>query len=255
MSADRPTFVKTALSDREARWEAAGLAWLADAAAVRIVPVREVRGSHLILTEIASYDASREAAQRFGADLARLHDAGAPAFGALPPGWSGDGYLGPRDDLLPLPAGDHATWGAHYAQVCEATAQVAASRGRLPTALRADLDRLCERLRDGVYDDDDAPARLHGDLWAGNVVWSAEGAVLIDPAAHGGHRETDLAMLALFGFPHLDTVRAAYESHHPLMSGWQDRIALHQLHPLLVHLACFGHGYAAQTQRAVRASL
>ena len=48
------------------------------------------------------------------------------------------------------------------------------------------------------------PSRIHGDLWAGNVLWSGEAGWLIDPAAHGGHRETDLATLALFGAPHLD---------------------------------------------------
>src|SRR6478752_4834379 len=54
----------------------------------------------------------------------------------------------------------------------------------------------------GTFDSAEPASRLHGDLWSGNVLWTAREAVLIDPAAHGGHRETDLAMLALFGAPH-----------------------------------------------------
>jgi len=67
--------------------------------------------------------------------------------------------------------------------------------------------------------------------------------VLIDPAAHGGHRETDLAMLALFGCPHLEVVLAAYDAAAPLREGWRDRVPLHQLHPLAVHAAGHGRGY------------
>ena len=63
---------------------------------------------------------------------------------------------------------------------------------------------------------------------------------VIDPAAHGGHREADLAMLALFGAPHLEAILAAYDEHRPLAEGWRDRVGLHQLHPLLVHAALFG---------------
>ena len=86
-------------------------------------------------------------------------------------------------------------------------------------------------------------------------MWTEAGAVLIDPAAHGGHRETDLAMLALFGCPHLERVYDGYQDVHPLRAGWRDRIALHQLYPLLAHVALFGGGYVAQTVRAGRAAL
>ena len=86
-------------------------------------------------------------------------------------------------------------------------------------------------------------------------MWTPAGAVFIDPAAHGGHRETDLAMLALFGCPHLDAVFDGYRSVRPLRAGWRDRVGLHQLFPLLAHVALFGAGYAPQTVAAAHAAL
>jgi fructosamine-3-kinase len=100
---------------------------------------------------------------------------------------------------------------------------------------------------------EEPPARIHGDLWSGNVVWGADGNVwLIDPAAHGGHRETDLAMMSLFGLPHLDRVLAAYEDAAPLADGWRDRVPLHQLHPLLVHSVLFGGSYGGRAAAAAQ---
>lgn len=90
------------------------------------------------------------------------------------------------------------------------------------------------------------PARIHGDLWSGNVLWTPARGVLVDPAAHGGHRETDLAMLALFGAPHLGTIMSAYQQEAPLADGWRARVPLHQLHPLLVHVCLYGEPYRRQ---------
>src|SRR5262249_61636615 len=91
--------------------------------------------------------------------------------------------------------------------------------------------------------------------WSGNVLWSGGRGLLIDPAAHGGHREMDLAMLALFGAPHLDRIVAAYEEVAPLADGWRSRVPLHQLHPLLVHVCLFGSGYRQSALDAARAAL
>ena len=104
---------------------------------------------------------------------------------------------------------------------------------------------------------DEPPARLHGDLWSGNLVWTSSAVWLVDPAAHGGHRETDLAMLALFGCPQLPRVLDAYQEATPLADGWEDRVALHQLFPLLVHACLFGRGsggsgYGARAGEAAR---
>ena len=101
---------------------------------------------------------------------------------------------------------------------------------------------------------DEPPARLHGDLWSGNVHAGADGrAWLLDPAAHGGHRETDLAMLALFGWPNLERLLAGYTDVAPLAPGWQQRVALHQLFPL-VHAVLFGGSYGVRAAAAARAA-
>jgi fructosamine-3-kinase len=106
-----------------------------------------------------------------------------------------------------------------------------------------EIESCCARLPAS----DEPAARIHGDLWSGNLLWAADGRCwLIDPAAHGGHRETDLAMLALFGVPHLDRIIAAYDEAWPLADGWRERIGIHQLNPLLVHAVLFGGGYAGR---------
>ncbi len=225
-------------------WEAAGLRWLADAGGARIVEVVDTGPTHLDLARLDPAPPQREAAERLGRALATTHAAGAAAFGAGPTGWTGDGWLGPLDEPLPLTLGAWDSWGAFYAEArVLPLARLGTERGVFDAAADAALHRLAATLESGALDTTEAPARLHGDLWSGNIMWTADGAVLIDPAAHGGHREADLAMLALFGVPHLDRVLAAYDEAAPLAAGWQDRVLLHQVHPLLVHAVLFGGSY------------
>jgi fructosamine-3-kinase len=220
--------------------EAAGLAWLAAAGGVGTVGVAAVSPGRIELERIDETRPDPAAAEAFGAALARTHAAGARAFGAPPDGWDGPMFIGRR----PLPAASDRSWGAFYArdrvlpylELAEEVGDTTAAEGRL---VRRALDIVAA----GAFDDDEPPSRLHGDLWNGNVLWSSRGVVLIDPAAHGGHRETDLAMLALFGCPHLEVVLAAYDAAAPLREGWRDRVPLHQLHPLAVHAAGHGRGY------------
>lgn len=231
--------------------EAAGLRWLARAGGAPVVRVLEVAADHLDLERLDPARPTPRAAEDFGRALARTHDAGAPAFGAPPADWTGPGFVGPLDRPLSFPYGRHERWGEFFAARCLEPLLARAERSRaLGGRAVGDLHRVCRRLRDGDFDDDDPPARLHGDLWSGNVLWTPAGATLIDPAAHGGHRETDLALLALFGLPHLHRVLAAYAEVHPPTPGWQDRVALHQLFPLLVHTMLFGGGYAHRVSSA-----
>ena len=147
------------------------------------------------------------------------------------------------------PAGD---WPAFYAERrLEPLARMAADRGALTAATPRLLERVLARLPE-LAGPSEPPARVHGDLWGGNVLVDAAGQPwLIDPAAHGGHRELDLAMLRLFGGPSARCF-AAYEEVAPLAPGAAERVALWQLAPLLLHAALFGAAYAARVEAALR---
>lgn len=232
--------------------EAAGLAWLAAGGGVRVARVAAVGPGWIELDRVPDIRPDRAAAKAFGRDLARTHAAGAAAFGARPDGWHGPLFIGRR----PMPAAGEARWGAFYARDRVLPFLEIAQRIGDVTATEAALvRRACDAIADGAFDDDEPPARIHGDLWNGNVLWSADGVVLIDPAAHGGHRETDLAMLRLFGCPFLGDVLAAYDAAAPLRDGWRERLPLHQLHPLAVHAAGHGRGYGVALAEAAEAVL
>jgi fructosamine-3-kinase len=208
----------------------------------------------LTLEQLQSVPPTRAAAREFGVRLARTHDAGAAAFGAPPDGWAGPGYFGPLQQPLPMSYAACDRWGSFYANERLAPMADRAAKS-LDTAARAVIGVVMARCAGGDFDDDDPPARLHGDLWSGNVLWTAAGAVLIDPAAHGGHRETDLAMLALFGCPHFEAVLEGYEARRPLREGWRERVGLHQLYPLLAHVVLFGGGYAGRASVAASGAM
>lgn len=231
--------------------EAAGLDWLRAAGGARVVRVLAVEPGCIQLESLESTAPTPEHARAFGAALAATHDAGADAFGVPPAGYDGPTFLG-NQPLSTRPGGWPA-WGAFYAgERVLPYARLAAARGHLDGAGLALVERACKRIASGNFDDGDPPARIHGDLWSGNVHWTRTGAVLLDPAAHGGHRETDLAMLALFGCPHLGAVRSGSRRVHPLHDGWEGRVGLHQLHPLAVHAASHGAAYAAPLTMAAR---
>lgn len=240
-------------------WEAAGLTWLAEAQSsgtgARVVPVIDVTDEALILEHLDQTLPTEALAEDFGRRLAATHDAGASAFGCPPPSWERDhGWLGPAEGPLPLPTQPVGTWGAFYAeQRIRHTLRLGMARGMWQEKRRrTPYEKVAIRLENGEFDDADTPARIHGDLWSGNILWTTEGGTLIDPAAHGGHRETDLASLALFGTPHVETIFAAYDEAHPLTPGWRERQGLHHLHLVMLHAVLFGGGYVHQAASIAR---
>jgi fructosamine-3-kinase len=225
--------VETFVKHHPAPLEAAGLRWLA-AGGARVPAVLEEAPDRLVLERIpiGSLDAAGE--EELGRMLAGLHLAGAQRFGTLP--GSGPFFVGRCE--LASPEGDD--WNDYYLQ-----------HRCLPLARRVGLEREVARVI--VDAPAEPPARLHGDLWSGNVLADRDGRPwLIDPAAYGGHREMDFAMLDLFGrIP--ARAAAAYDEVAPLADGWRERIPLWQLFPLLVHAVLFGGGYlAASRDLAVR---
>ncbi len=233
--------------------EAAGLEWIRVAGGPPVPDVLSLDGAGITLARIECGSATSRAAHQFGRRLAALHAAGAPAFGAPPPGAPGPrGWIGD----LPMPYAARDSFPEFWAlDRIGPTARMAADRGGLGPADTSEVDRFVGDLLDGRVDvgPTEPPARLHGDLWSGNLLWGADGqAWLIDPAAHGGHRESDLAMLMLFGAPHLEAILAGYQEVAPLADGWRGRVALHQAWPLLVHAALFGGGYGASAMAALR---
>jgi fructosamine-3-kinase len=232
-------------------WEAAGLRWLADATAgggVDVVGVRGVDAHGIVLDRVEPAPATRRVAEDFGRALAATHAAGAASFGSGPPDWSGSGWIGRQ----PLALQPFSTWGAFYGRLrLLPFAQAAVRVGNLSPATLQAVERLCVRLADGEFDDGRPPARIHGDLWGGNVLYRAGGAIVIDPAAHGGHGLTDLAMLALFGTEHLAAVMSSYAEAAALQGDWRSLIALHQLHPVLVHAVSHGPSYGRHAAELV----
>jgi fructosamine-3-kinase len=253
----RDAFVKTRerAEPGEYACEAAGLQWLAEARALSVPRVLELSEQYLALQWIEPGALGAEGAEQLGRGLAHLHGAGAPRFGAFDQSPAGAPDEGGRErseqgwlGSLRVSNRPCERWSEFYAERRLAPlTRLAAERGALDTGAVAALERVCERV-DQLCGAAEPPARLHGDLWSGNVLADRDGEPwLIDPAAYGGHREIDLAMLALFGAP--PRALEAYRELTPLTDGWQERVGLYQLLPLLVHTLLFGGSYAQSLKR------
>jgi fructosamine-3-kinase len=243
---DRRVFAKTHPSPPPGFFttEARGLSWLraTDAVSVpEVLAVSDAPPNHLVLEWIDEGRPRPSTERDLGVGLARMHQAGAPAFG--------------RDDRRStgsrgLPNEPCATWSEFYAaNRLLPLARLARQGGALAPSTIAELEHVASRLT--LFDTGEPPARLHGDLWAGNRLVDAEGrSWLIDPAAHGGHREFDLAMMRLFG-GFASVCFAPYAEVYPLEPGWEGRVAVHQIAPLVVHAIKFGGTYVGAATAAI----
>lgn len=227
--------------------EARGLEWLREAAALRIPKVVGVSDvgepvSYLMLEYIEAGRPARQFDETLACGLAKLHRAGADRFGL-----DHDNFIGS------LPQSNEAapSWAEFYVsrrlgpQLERATAS-----GRASYAMRRGFERLFSAMP-GLVGSKEPPCRLHGDLWGGNLHVAEDGApCLIDPAVYAGHREMDLAMMRLFG-GFSERVFSAYNEAYPLSPGFEERVALYQLYPLMVHVNLFGGSYVGSVERAL----
>jgi fructosamine-3-kinase len=235
----RVAFVKTRreVAPGEYENEAEALRWLAEPQAVAVPDVLGVSDEVLALEWIEEGSLSAGGAEDLGRGLARLHAAGADTFGGPKP---------LRIGRLELPNDPLDDWPSFYA-----TRRLLPLADSVSGSARAAVDRVCERIHD-LAGPPEPPARLHGDLWGGNVLADTRGkGWLIDPVAYGGHREVDLAMLRLFGAPS-PRILDAYAEEAPPADGHEDRVGLWQLFPLLVHAVLFGGGYGASVESTAR---
>jgi fructosamine-3-kinase len=227
--------------------EARGLGWLAEARAIGVPQVLAVGSDQggtgfLALEHLGNGRPRRDFDETLGRALGALHRFGAPGFGL-----DHGNFIGP----LPQPNEPTDDWPTFYRERrLLPLLRRAVDRGLVGDRLRRDLEALAARL-DSIVGTAEPPARLHGDLWAGNLHVGRDGEPwLIDPAVYGGHREVDLAMMQLFG-GFSSRVFAAYAESYPLVAGHQERVPLYQLYPLLVHANLFGAGYVSAVERAV----
>ena len=233
--------------------EAAGLRWLREPGVIAVPEVLAVSDGPVAFLVLEWIDDGRGGAggaddhsteADLGRALAALHRAGAPCFGREDRRTTGS---------RALPNEPCDSWTEFYAtQRLLPLARLARDGNALPAGT---IDAL-ERLTTGstlasLPGADEPPSRLHGDLWAGNRLVDGAGRNwLIDPAAHGGHREFDLATMRLFrGFG--SDAFAAYQDIHPLAPGWEDRVSLHQIAPLVVHAVKFGSSYVPAATRVI----
>jgi fructosamine-3-kinase len=226
--------------------EAAGLRWLREAAALPVPAVLAVSDNPalLALEWIDEGGGVQPDDAAFGRDLAALHRAGAESFGRTDRRSTGS---------RGLPNEPSETWAEFFAtQRLAPIARLVRDATHLDNALAARLDDVAARI-ENLAGPPEPPARLHGDLWAGNrLVDRAGRSWLIDPACFGGHREFDLAMMRLFG-GFGEAAFRAYAEVAPLADGWEARVPLHQLAPIAIHAIKFGGNYVAGLDRALRA--
>jgi fructosamine-3-kinase len=243
----RSVFVKTNAHAPAAMFpaEARGLEFLAEAKALRVPRVLGVSSPadsvpFLVLELVFSGARGRGFDETLGRGLAALHRHGTPGFGL-----DHDNFIG----SLPQSNRTRPSWAEFY-QEERLTPQLARAiaLNRASAGMRRGFERLFRRLPE-LLGPEEAPSRLHGDLWGGNLHTDEQGApCLIDPAVYGGHREIDLAMMRLFG-GFGERVFSAYAEAFPLAPGADERVELHQLYPLMVHVNLFGGGYAASVER------
>ena len=222
--------------------EARGLALLLKSKTLRVPVVLDTgitgSDSFILMEWIEAGKKQRNFWMEFGRKLAHLHKNSNEKFGL-----DHDNYIG----SLKQKNNPHASWSSFfYEERLLPQFEMARYSGLLDKASDQQLQQLAKLLPEIMPDE--ASSFLHGDLWTGNYLVDEKGeACLMDPAVYYGHREVDLAMTRLFGgFD--EEFYMSYEEEYPLKPGFENRVDLHNLYPLLVHVNLFGGGYVSQVK-------
>ena len=246
---DGPFFLKTNSADRYPSMfeaEADGLARLRE---TRTLPVPEVFAhgedhdiTWLLMEWIAPGRSAADRWSMFGQRLARLHRHTNDRFGLERDNFIGSLVQHNRQEK------DWPTFLIDHRLVPQL--KMARDRRKIESGILIRAERLFSML-DGLFPKE-PPALLHGDLWNGNFIAGSDGQVwVVDPATYYGHREMDIAMTKLFGGFDPEFY-SAYQQEYPLEKGWEERIDLCNLYPLLVHVNLFGDEYVAQVDAILR---
>ncbi|TFF39237.1 fructosamine kinase family protein [Mucilaginibacter psychrotolerans] len=229
--------------------EAEGLSTIAETGAInvpRAVALGEAAGySFLLMDWIEAGREDNPAMAKLGEGLAKLHRNTMPLFGL-----GEDNYVGSLQQSNRI----HGEWSDFYrAERLQPLLKIAVDNGQLSRADTLQFERIYNNLPDLF--EPEAPALLHGDLWSGNfIIDKNKQPYLIDPAVYYGHREMDIAMTMLFG-GFGAAFYDAYQYHFPLAKGFEQRLKLWSLYPLLVHVNLFGGVYVQQLRSYVKSYL
>ncbi len=196
----------------------------------------------LIMEHLSGAQRKPEYWAQFGQRLAGMHKRSNTFFGLERSNYLGSlvQYNEPCD-----------TWPEFYrTQRLLPQMQLAREQGKLSTQMERGFERLFAKLDD--FFPPEPPAALHGDLWSGNFMTNKQGeASIFDPAVYYGHREMDLAMTHLFGgFD--EQLYAAYHEEYPLEPGWEERVHVANLYPLMAHVNLFAGSYVTEVNAVLR---
>lgn len=198
--------------------------------------------SYLLLEWIEKGAQSSDFWKDFALNLASQHKVASPQFGL-----DHDNFIG----SLEQPNKQHSTWHEFFInQRLKPQLKLAESKNLIDKTHLSRFETLFSKLESLIPKE--ASALLHGDLWSGNFMCGADGkAVIFDPSVHFGHRETELSFTKLFGgfSPEFYT---EYESNFPLKSGFEERVDIHNLYPLLVHVNLFGPSYLSGINQTLK---
>lgn len=223
--------------------EAKGLKLLASAQTNLVIPHALLAyRDFLVMAFIPKENGQSSSSYDFGVELAKLHQHTDSHFGL-----DHDNYIG----RLPQSNNKHANWPDFFTlERIEPQVKMGIESGKLSRKLFRDVENLYKKL--GAIFPNEKPALIHGDLWNGNYLFTANGKTSIyDPAVYYAHREMEIAMTKLFGGFSSDFYRG-YNDQFPLDRGWENRVILCNLYPVLVHANMFGGSYSRQAEGIIR---